>query len=59
MPQTDSCTQQTASPFDHVVGAGEQCGRHLKAERFSGLEIDDPPRATARRQPLKLKALNP
>ena len=26
--------------FDHLVGAGEQRGRHLDAERLRGLEID-------------------
>jgi hypothetical protein len=26
--------------FDHLVGASEQHGRHVDAERFGGLEID-------------------
>ena len=33
--------QQRASLFNHLVGAGEQCGRHSKAERLRGLEVDD------------------
>ena len=32
--------QQTASLFDHLVGAGEQRRRHVQAERPRGLEID-------------------
>jgi hypothetical protein len=27
--------------FDHLVGAGQQRGRHIEAERFCSLEIDD------------------
>src|SRR5262252_7271600 len=31
---------KTAPLFDHLVGACEQHWRHVKAERFCGLEID-------------------
>jgi hypothetical protein len=31
--------QQTASLFDHLVGAGEQHGRHGQAERLSPLQL--------------------
>jgi hypothetical protein len=33
--------QQTASLFDHLVGADEQGGRHGEAECFGRLEIDN------------------
>src|SRR5262245_24126944 len=33
--------QQKASLFDHLIGAGEQRGRHGEADRVSSLEIDD------------------
>jgi hypothetical protein len=32
--------QQTRLVFDHLVGAGEQCGRYRQAQRLGGLEID-------------------
>ncbi len=32
--------QQTASLFDHLVGADEQRGRHGEAERFGRLHVD-------------------
>jgi hypothetical protein len=39
MPQRCQFRKSPQS-FDHVVGKGEQCWRHLKAQRFRGLEID-------------------
>jgi hypothetical protein len=33
--------QQEAPLLNHVVGAGEQRGRDVEAERFRGLEIDN------------------
>src|SRR6266576_127194 len=39
--QETHAPQQTTSLFDHLIGASEQCGRHSKAERLGGLEIDD------------------
>ena len=29
------------SLLDHLVGGGEQPGRHVKAERLRGFEVDD------------------
>jgi hypothetical protein len=31
---------QQAPLFDHLVGAREQHGRHVEAQRLGGLEID-------------------
>jgi hypothetical protein len=41
----ESCHLQTHAMqqmglFDHLVGAGEQRGRHLEAERLGGRQID-------------------
>jgi hypothetical protein len=41
-PEPRQLCANSGSPilFDHLVGAGEQRGRHGKAERGGGLEID-------------------
>jgi hypothetical protein len=33
--------QQKALLFDHLVGAGGQPGRHVKAKRLGGFQVDD------------------
>src|SRR5215203_1665576 len=38
--QPDSCSASKWSLFDHLVGASEQRGRHRKAKRLRGLEVD-------------------
>ena len=40
MPIATGAPQQTASLFDHLVGADEQGRRHGKAERLGSLEVD-------------------
>jgi hypothetical protein len=42
---SQTCHMQTHAPqqkglFDHLIGAGEQRGRHRQAQRLGGLEID-------------------
>src|SRR5215467_14192494 len=32
--------QQLRLLLDHLIGASEQCGRHVEAERLGSLEID-------------------
>src|SRR4029079_8400974 len=40
-PEADTCTaEKKARLFDHLVGAGEQCRRDVKAKALRGLEID-------------------
>ena len=41
MPIATNAPQQTASLFDHFVGAGDQCRGHREAERLGGFEVDD------------------
>ena len=37
--QETHAPQQTTALFDHLVGASEECGRDIEAERFGGLEV--------------------
>src|SRR5947209_2545634 len=37
----DRTSLRLAHSFDHLVGAGEQRGRHVEAERFGSPHVDD------------------
>ena len=41
VPIADYAPQQTASLFDHLVGAGEQLWSNGEAQCLRGLEVDD------------------
>jgi len=41
VPTRDSCIAAKSFLFDHLVGDGEQGGRHGEAERLGGLTIND------------------
>jgi hypothetical protein len=41
LEQMQQITCADARLFDHLVGAGEQCGRHGEAERLRGRKIYD------------------
>src|SRR6266516_3456473 len=40
-----SARQQHSCSFDHLVGLGEQRGRHVEAERLCGLEVENKAKA--------------
>ena len=41
VPKADKVRRSKIVLFDHLVGARQQCRWHRKAERLSGLEVDD------------------
>jgi hypothetical protein len=40
LPGADICSAANGVLLDHLVGASEQNGRHVKADSFGSLEID-------------------
>jgi hypothetical protein len=41
VPEPDPCTAPEMILFDHLVGAGEKCGRYRQTQCLRRLEIDN------------------